>query len=74
MHFIETGNRFLSLFNSELQWKTSVASVYSLVIFDKAQKTTIDLVPDVFSCLKYDSYFHKMHLKEPGNIFSLFYL
>ena len=36
---------------------------------------TIDLVFDVCSCLKYESIFHKIHLKETGKSFlSLFQL
>ena len=34
-------------------------------------KSIIDLVLDVSSCLKYESIFHKIHLKEIGNSFLL---
>ena len=65
----ETGNSFLRLFQLQIIVGNAIASFYSLVIFDNVEKSTIDWVLDVCSCLEYESIFHRIHLKETGNSF-----
>ena len=43
MNLKETGNRFLVFFDSELQWKTSIASFHGSATFDNAEKSTTGL-------------------------------
>ena len=44
-------------------------SFYGSMIFDNAEKGTIDLVLDVCCFLKYKSIFHKIHLKDTAKSF-----
>ena len=61
----------ISSLSRKIRYK-GLLPAFMVYCFSIMPKSTAELVLDVCSCLKYESIFHEIHLRETGNSLSLF--